>query len=177
VIVHRTPGALPVVVLVVLCVGSAACGAAPTPAPPTAPPPTRSPVQASPNPNLVAFEQRLRDASSREGQLVRSLSAAAGSGSNAQLELAARQLAAWAIDEQAWLEDNVADTCYEDAWQTYASALDDIGAAATQFRELAGKPSPPSNEQAESAVQRLGDGGGSMQAAADLATKARAACR
>lgn len=152
-----------------------ACGPAPTPAP-TEPSATASPVQAAPNPKLVEFETHLRDATSREGQLVRAL-AAASTGSNDQLGLAARELADWAAGEQAWLTDHPADACYEDAWQTYASGVDDFVTAASDFGVLAEAPSPPTDAQGQAAAGALGSGADSVNAAADLANQARGACR
>jgi hypothetical protein len=153
-----------------------ACGANPSPAP-TEPPPTQSPVQASPNPNLVDFETHLRDATPREGQLIRALSAAAATGSNAQLGLAARELSEWAAAEETWLTDHPADACYEDAWQTYASGVDDLTTAAAAFTELAAAPSPPTDAEGQAAAAPLATGGDSINAAADLANQARAQCR
>jgi hypothetical protein len=151
-----------------------ACGATPTPAP-TSPPPTASPVQASPNPNLVEFETHLAEASSREGQFVRSLAAATGS--NDQLGLVARQVGEWAADEQAWLEAHPADACYEDAWLTFASGIDDVATAAAAFGDLAAVPSPPTEPAGQAAAAPLLSGGESITAAVDLAKQARAGCR
>jgi hypothetical protein len=174
--VHARP--FPALRFIVIAVASAAaigCGPAPTPAPPE-PPASRSPVQAAPNPKLVEFETHLRDATSREGQLIRALSAAA-TGSNDQLGLAARELADWAAGEQAWLTDHPADACYEDAWQTYASGVDDLTTAAAAFVDLAAAASPPTVAEGQAAAAPLLTAGDSIGAAADLANQARAACR
>ena len=162
--------------LVALAVAVAACTTpAPTPAPPTEPPPTQSPVQASPNPNLVAFTTHIREATTREGQLVRDL-AAAQSGSKDQLRLVARHLATWASDEQAWLDANIADSCYEPAWQSWSDGATDIATAATGFTTLA-DVALPSPETGQAAASHLAAGGDELKAAADLADQARAACR
>jgi hypothetical protein len=160
---------------VLLAAIAIACGPVPTPTP-SQPPPTQSPVQASPNPALVEFETHLADATARQGQLVRAL-AAASVGSNDRLGLAARQLADWATAEQTWLEAHPADACYEDAWLTFASGVDDIATAAAGFVELAAAPSPPSDEAGQAAAEPLSAGGESITAAADLAQQARARCR
>jgi len=54
----------------------AACASPAPTSVPTEPPPTQSPVQASPNPNLVAFETHVRESTTKEGQLIRDLAAA-----------------------------------------------------------------------------------------------------
>ena len=105
----RAPGAIRALGLASLLAIFAACaGPGPTPAP-TEPPPTPSPVQASPNPNLVAFETHIRESTTQEGGLIRDL-AAAQTGSQDQQRVAARQLVAWAANEQTWLDANIADT-------------------------------------------------------------------
>lgn len=156
--------------------GVTACGSPPSTPEPTASPTTPAPVQASPNPNLVEFETHLREATSRENQLIRAL-AAVQNGPNDRLALAARQLAAWASDEATWLEDHDADTCYEEAWQTFASAVDDVSTAASVLATLASHASPPTGSEGQEAGAALGDAGDSLNAAADLANQARAACR
>jgi hypothetical protein len=154
---------------------TACAGSGPAPSP-TEPPTTPSPLQPSPNANLVEFERHLRDATTREGQLVRDLAASA-TASNDRLDLVARQLAAWAAAERSWLDDNVADTCYEEAWQTYSSGVEDVMSAAEGFHSLAGRPSPRSDEEGQAAGASLSSGGDALRAAADLAMRARAACR
>ena len=125
----RAPGAIRALGLASLVAILAACaGSGPTPAP-TEPPATPSPVQASPNPNLVAFETHLRESTTQEGSLIRDL-AAAQTGSQDQQRIAARQLVAWAANEQTWLDANIADTCYEPAWQSWSQGVSDISKAA-----------------------------------------------
>jgi len=153
----------------------AACAArAPTPNPTE--PPTQRPVQASPNPNLVTFETHIREATTREGQLIRDL-AAAQTGSQDQQRLAARSLVAWAADEQTWLDANIADSCYEPAWQSWKSGVSDISTAADSLRALAEAASPGTDAQGQAAGAKLASGGDALKTAADLATQARAACR
>lgn len=159
-----------------VAVAVAACAATPsTPAPPTEPPVTQSPVQASPNPNLVAFATHIREATTREGQIVRDL-AAAQTGSKSQLRLVAHQLATWASDEQAWLEANIADSCYEPAWQSWSEGATAISSAAAGFTTVA-DVALPSPEIGQAAASKLAAGGDALKAAADLADQARAACR
>ena len=166
----------PIVALVAFAAVLAACaGPAPTQAP-TEAPPTQSPVQASPNPNLVAFETHVRESTTKEGQLIRDL-AAAQTGSQDQQRLAARSLVAWAADEQTWLDANIADSCYEPAWQSWKSGISDISTAADSLRALAEAASPGTDAQGQAAGAKLASGGDSLKAAADLATQARAPCR
>ncbi|HEX5012919.1 MAG TPA: hypothetical protein VFV72_02080 [Candidatus Limnocylindrales bacterium] len=143
---------------------------------PTAAPVTPSPVQASPNPALVDFETHLRDSLKSQGSLVREL-AAATTGTNEQLGLVARQLADWADTEQSWLDEHPADACYENAWLTYQSGVEDVATAAAAFVTLAAKPSPASDAEGQEAGLTLGTGTSSLNAAADLANQARAWCR
>ena len=169
-IARRSVRALGLAVAIVV----AACGTAPATPPATAPAP--SPVQASPNPGLVEFEVHLRDAASREGQLIRDL-AAASAASNDRLGLAARRLAAWAAEEQSWLDEHPADACYEDAWLAFLTGVEDIATSAAAFEELAAAASPPTEAQGQAAGATLGSGRDSIDTAADLANQARAACR
>ena len=169
----------PIVALVAFvmlaAVVSACAGPGPTPAP-TEPPPTQSPVQASPNPNLVAFETHIRESTTKEGQLIRDL-AAAQTGSQDQQRLAARSLVAWAADEQTWLDANIADSCYEPAWQSWKSGVADISTAADSLRALAEAASPGTDARGQAAGAKLASGGDALKTAADLATQARPACR
>ena len=172
----RVPRAHSFVALAALAIIAAACAApAPTPAPATAPPPSQSPVQASPNPNLVAFTLHIRDATKREGQLVRDLSAAQSASRNQQ-ELVARQLTAWATNEQAWLDANEADSCYEPAYQSWSTGVADITKAAAGFASLA-SVALPSPDAGQAAGSQLASGTQALTAAAGLADQARAACR
>jgi hypothetical protein len=159
-----------------VAIAAVGCAApAPSPATPTEPPPTQSPVQASPNPNLVAFTLHIRDATKSEGQLVRDLAAAQNGPSN-QLRLVARNLSAWATNEQAWLDANVADSCYEPAYQSWSDGVDNVAKAAAGFAVLAdvARPSPEAGQQAGA---QLASGTQALNTAAGLADQARAACR
>jgi hypothetical protein len=167
------------IVAFVACVTilAACAGPGPTPASsPTEPPATQNPVQASPNPNLVAFETHIRESTTKEGQLIRDL-AAAQTGSQDRQRLAARSLVAWAADEQTWLDANIADSCYEPAWQSWKAGVTDIAAAADSLRALAEAASPATDAQGQAAGTKLASGGDSLKTAADLANQARAACR
>jgi hypothetical protein len=143
--------------------------------PPTESPPGPTPVQASPNPNLVEFESHLREATARQGQLVRELSTAT-TGSAQQLAQAARHLTDWTAAEQLWLQAHPADACFEGAWQTYASSVDDMATAAAAIDELAAAAASPSASAGEVAGALLANGTETMKLAADLAYQARAAC-
>ena len=161
---------------VVSCLCALALAAACAAPAPTASPATPSPVQASPNPGLVGFETHIRDSIKSQGSLVRDL-AAATTGPNEQLGLVAGQLTDWATAEQAWLDEHPADACYEDAWLTYQSGVEDVGTAAAAFAALAARPSPASDSEGQAAGVSLATGTSSLDAAADLANQARAACR
>jgi len=143
---------------------------------PTASPAIPSPVQASPNPGLVEFETHMQDAVKSQGSLVRDL-ASATTGSNQQLRVVALKLESWAADELIWLTAHPADDCYENAWLTYKSGVDDVATAAGAFEALAGRASPPSDTEGQEAAVSLATGTSSLDAAADLANQARAACR
>jgi hypothetical protein len=164
------------VALVAAAVLVAACAApaAPTPSP-TEPPPTQAPVQASPNPNLVAFTLHIRDSTKSEGQLVRDL-ATAQNGSKDQLRLVARNLTAWSTNEQAWLDANIADSCYEPAYDSWRDGVNDISKAAAGFSSLV-DVAIPSPDAGQAAGAQLASGGQALNTAADLADQARAACR
>jgi hypothetical protein len=172
----RVPGAIRALGLVSLVATLAACaGPGPTPVP-TEPPPTLGPVQSSPNPNLVAFETHVRESTTQEGGLIRDL-AAAQTGSRDQQRITARQLVAWAANEQTWLDANIADTCYEPAWQSWSQGASDISKAAIDLRALAEAASPPTDAVGQAAGEQLASGGQELKTAADLAQQARAACR
>ena len=158
------------VVAVVLIAAGCATGPSPTP------PPTPSPVQASPNPNLVEFTVHASEGAPVRGGLVRDL-AAASAGSQEQLALAARRLVEWTDAEVVWLEEHPPDACYEDAWQTYASGVDDFATAASDLLSLAAALSAPTEAEARAAAAPLGSGSDAFAAADLLADEARAACR
>lgn len=134
-------------------------------------------MQASPNPNLVEFTLHVQEVAPRRGQLVRDLSAASAGTQQRQLALAARRLVDWTNEEIAWLEKHPADACYEDAWQTYATGVDDFATAASDLLSLAEAPSPPAEAAAQLAAAALGSGSDAFDAADRLADDARAACR
>jgi hypothetical protein len=150
-----------------------ACGA---PQPSLTPPPTPRPVQASSNPHLVEFTVHAQERAPIRGGLIRDL-AAASAGTQQQLALAARRLVDWTNEEVAWLEEHPPDACYEDAWQTYASGVDDFATAASDLLALAEAPSPPTEAEAQAAAAGLGSGSDAFEAADVLADEARAACR
>jgi hypothetical protein len=171
----HAPGPAALVGALVAALVAAACaGPAPSPAAPTQPPPSQSPVQASPNPNLVAFTLHIQDAKKAEGQLVRDLATAQSSPN--QLRVVARNLAAWATNEQAWLDANEADSCYEPAYQSWRDGVSDVAKAAAGFLVLAdvARPSPDAGQVAGT---RLASGTTALNTATGLADQARAACR
>jgi hypothetical protein len=118
----------------------------------------------------------MQDAVKRQGSLVRDL-ASATTGSNQQLRVVALKLESWAADELIWLMAHPADDCYENAWLTYKSGVDDVATAAGAFEALAARASPPSDAEGQEAAVSLATGTSSLDAAADLANQARAACR
>ena len=159
---------------VVVAVVLIAAGCAPGPSP--TPPPTPSPVQPSPNPNLVGFTLHAQGGAPVRGGLVREL-AAASAGTQQQLALAARRLVDWTNAEIVWLEEHPPDACYEDAWQTSATGVDDFATAASDLLALAEAPTAPTDAEAQAAAAALGSGGEAFEPADRLADEARAACR
>jgi hypothetical protein len=160
--------------VVALAAAGACAGPGRSPPAPTQPPPAQSPVQASPNPNLVAFTLHIQDAKKAEGQLVRDLATAQSSPN--QLRVVARNLTAWAANEQAWLDANEADSCYEPAYQAWSGGVSDVAKAAAGFSVLAdvARPSP---DAGQAAGAQLASGTTALNTAAGLADQARAACR
>ena len=75
--------------------------------------------------------------------------------------------------EQAWLDDHPASTCYESAWLTYQSGVEDVATSASAFLALATRPSPPSDAEGQQAAVSLATGTSSLDAAASLCTMRR----
>lgn len=161
---------------IVFCVCALALAAACAAPSLTASPATRSPVQASPNPALVEFETHIAESIKNQGSLVRDL-AAATTASNQQLRLVAVNLESWAADELIWLTGHPADACFEDAWNTYKSGVEGVATSAGAFENLAEGTFPPSDADGQEAGVSLATATSSLDAAADLANQARAACR
>ena len=94
---------------------------------------------------LPEFEGRLRDATAREGQLVRSVAAASG-GSAADLRLAVLQMRQWVDGEREWLAQHPPAACYAEAAAKYQAALVAMGAAADGFAGIADASVAPSDD-------------------------------
>ena len=95
--------------------------------------------------NLAAFETRLRDATAREGQLVRSAAAASG-GSRSELRLAVVQMRRWVSDERAWLAEHPPEPCYAAAVTKFDAALDEMNAAVDGLAGIADASVAPSDD-------------------------------
>src|SRR6476661_3775335 len=81
---------------------------------------------------LADFEGRLRDATAREGALVRTI-AAASAGTRVQMRLAVAQMNRWVDDERAWLSAHPVEPCYAAAATTFVTAIDAISTSAVWF--------------------------------------------
>jgi hypothetical protein len=161
----------------------AGCGA-------TEPSPSRSPdlgpdasaaATAAPTSNLADFEGRLRDATTREGVLVRAL-ADASAGSAADLRLVVGQMRDWVEGEQAWLANHPIEPCYDAAGTKFEAALDAMAASADAFAALADAGPAASDDVTTPSLgaqggQSLQDAARALADAAGLAKVARTECR
>src|SRR5690242_3670961 len=172
--------------LIALALVAGACGATePLPSPtPAAPAGASVTTGDSPAPGatsaLSGFEAHLRDATAREGLLVRAL-AGASAGSAGELRLAIGQMHAWAATERTWLTDHPADPCFDAAATKLRAALDAIDSSATWFEGTIEASLAPSDDVSRSsmgteAANDLGDAGQALIDAAALAKAARTAC-
>jgi hypothetical protein len=172
--------------LVVAAVILAACGATePLPSPAASSTSDGSPAVGD-SPDAVAssglseFEAHLRDATAREGQLVRAL-ASASAGSAAELRLAISQMRAWATSERAWLTDHPADPCYDAAATKVLAAIDSIESSAGWFEGVIDASLAPSDDVSRGSMgteagNDLQDAGQALIDAAALAKAARTGC-
>jgi hypothetical protein len=124
---------------------------------------------------------RLRDATAREGQLVRTI-AAASVGTPAEMRLAVAQMNRWVDDERAWLAAHPVEPCYESAGKTFQAAIDAVSTSAFWFAAIADASPPSSNDPSiqsagEKAGRALQDAGRGLVDAAGLAKMARTSCR
>ena len=154
------------------------------------PSPSRTPFVepsdgAGPTPTLTSglalFEGHLRDASSRQGLIVRSLAAATATGEAADLRLAVGQMRAWVEDERGWLRDNRSQPCFEHAVVRYMAALDAMDRSADEFLAMAEATVAPSDNVARpsigAAVAALQDVGRALLDAEAMARTSRPNCR
>ena len=165
-----------------LTVALGACGSA-TPSVPSAP---GGVVDSSPSAtagvtsSLPDFEGRLRDATAREGALVRTI-ATASTGSRAQMRVAVAQMNRWVDDERAWLVAHPVEPCYETAGKTFQEAIDAISTSAFWFAAIAdASPAPSDDPSIQSAGEKAGrslqDAARALVDAAAQAKVARTAC-
>jgi len=163
---------------VLLAIAASACG---TDQPATPPASIARPDNASAGPalgdSLAEFEGRLRDATTREGALVRVV-AAASAGSRRDLGLAVIQLRRWVDDERAWLSGHPPLPCYDAAATKFEAALDAMTAAADGFARVAGASAGPSDDAATGSAGAAGatglqDAARALLDAAALAKTAR----
>ena len=129
---------------------------------------------------LAEFEARLRDATAREGALVRAL-ATASPGSAADLRLVVGQMRSWVGGERAWLTAHPAATCYALAATRFDVALGAMMASADTFAAMAsGWPGPSGRSDdpgGTAAAQALQNVARALNDAAILAKVARPDCR
>ncbi len=180
----RRPILLLVSASALLTVVLAACGATePLPsATPSLPPEVSSAPGGSPTGNvsrLSEFEARLRDATAREGPLVRA-AAAASAGTAADLRLVIGQMRDWAAGERAWLDEHPADPCYDAAATKLRAALDAMVSSAGWLEGTVTASLAPSDDVSMSSMgteagNDLQDAGQALIDAAALAKAARTA--
>ena len=130
---------------------------------------------------LAGFEARLRDATTREGGLVR---AVAGASADADMRDAVAQMRHWVDGERTWLADHPADPCFDAAATKFQAALDAMTASADEFEalmEVAATIAPSDDVTVPSmgalAGQSLQDAAQALADAAALAKTARTSCR
>jgi hypothetical protein len=175
--------------LIATCLASAAilaaCGST-EPLPSGAPLPSDRSDVASPSADVTRsglsdFEARVRDATAREGQLVRDLAAATATLEPAGLRLVIEKMRAWADGERAWLAAHPADPCYDAAATKFQSAIDSIVSSADWFSGMIAASLAPSDDVSRGsmgteAANDLGDATQALTDAAALAKAARSSC-
>jgi hypothetical protein len=169
--------------LALAAVALAGCGPA-EPVPPSDPTPSVSPdggPSATPASGLAAFEARLRDATARQGLIVRALGDASGSGDPADLRLVVGQMRTWVEGERAWIAAHPSEPCFELAVATFDAALDAMDAAADAFLGTVEVSTAPSDDVTRpsigaEAVERLQDASRALLDAAARAKTARTDC-
>lgn len=126
---------------------------------------------------LAAFEGRLRDATTREGQLVRAL-AAASAGGPSQMRLAVIQMRQWIDAERTWLGAHPGAPCFATAVAAYQAAIDAMTRAADGFAATASRsPTPSGDPDGAAAGQALQDAARALTDSAVFAKNARSSCR
>ena len=135
------------------------------------------PASASAGVNLPDFEGRVREATAREGALVRAV-ATATAGSPADLRLAAGQMRAWVRAERDWLAAHPPDGCYQIAAEAFTTAIDGIETAAGLFDGLAAaSPQATDDTTGRQAAEQVAAATSALAQAAELAKAARPGCR
>jgi hypothetical protein len=170
-----------VLAVAVLAVAVAGCGTdEPLPSRTPAPGIGASAAAGAPASGLSEFEARLRDATTREGSLVRAV-AAASAGSAADRRLAIRQMRDWAAGERAWLTDHPADPCYDAAASRFEAAIDAISSSADWLEASVEASLAPSDDVSRpsartESVNALQEAERALTDAAALAKAARSTC-
>jgi hypothetical protein len=169
-----------------IAAAAAACGS-------TEPLPSGVPNAASGQPPLAStsgttttsglsdFEARVRDATAREGALVRDLGTASA-GSAADLRLVLEKMRQWAEGERTWLAQHPPDPCYDAAATKLQAAAEAISSSAAWFSGMIAASISPSDDVSRGsmgteAANDLQDATQALADAAALAKTARAACR
>jgi hypothetical protein len=126
--------------------------------------------------NLPDFEGRVREATAREGALVRAM-ASATAGGPADLRLVVGQMQAWVRAARDWLATHPPDGCYLAAADAFMTAIDGIETAAELFEALAAaSPQPSDDTTGPQAAEQLSAATSPLAQAAKLAKAARPAC-
>ncbi len=127
--------------------------------------------------SLAAFEGHLRDATGREGELVRAL-AAASTGDPARMRSAIAQMHTWIDGEQAWLAAHAPLACFAAADAKFREVVASMTSAAEGFTALvAHSPGPSDDATGAAAGRALQDAARALADTATLAKTARTSCR
>ena len=129
---------------------------------------------------LSEFEGHVRDATTREGQLVRAL-ATASTGSAAEMRLAIGQIRQWVDGEKAWLAAHPADACYDSAATKLSAAIEAMASSAGWLTGMVDASLAPSDDVSRGSMgteagNDLQDATQALTDAAALAKAARAGC-
>ncbi len=134
-------------------------------------------IEPTANLDLADFEARVRDATAREGALVRAL-ATASTGSAADIRLVVAQMRRWVQGERDWLAAHPPDACYQAAADAFGTGIDGFETTADLSAAIAPAGPQASDDPAGAeAGAQLEAATTSLQQAAAVAKTARSACR
>lgn len=172
---------VPALALAILVLMAAGCGSAVvTPVPAGSGPAGSGAIVTGsgdvPGDPLSAFEGRLRDATLRQGLIVRAL-AAASAGSSSAMTTAVAQMRDWVSREQTWLTAHPALACFAAAAARYQDALDSMTISADAFAATIGASASAADVAGTTAGASLQDAARALAETATLAKTARTSCR